>query len=115
MTAKFKPTKAERKEVARLISVGITQEQVAMVIGITKPTLEKHFRDELDTAMIKAHSKIGKKIFALAMAGDKTLLIFYAKTQMGWKETTILEGNEKAPPALNVEVTFVEAKAGRPA
>ena len=110
MTAKFIPTKAEREEVARLISVGITQDQVAMVIGITKPTLEKHFRDELDTAMITAHGKIGKKIFALAMAGDKILLMFYAKTQMGWKETNVFEGNPDAPLAIKMEINFVNPK-----
>ena len=109
MTAKFIPTKAERKEVVKLISVGIPQESVAMVIrdGISKPTLEKHFRHELDTAMINAHGKMGKKIFAQAMAGDRTLQIFYAKTQMGWKEHTVIEGNPDAPLSINLKVNFV--------
>ncbi|KKK73151.1 hypothetical protein LCGC14_2896730, partial [marine sediment metagenome] len=86
MTAKFVPSKAERKEVAKLIAAGIPQESVAMVIrdGIAPKTLREHFRHELDTAMINAHGKMGKKIFAQAMAGDRTLQIFYAKTQMGW-------------------------------
>ena len=112
MTAKFIPTKAERKEVAKLISVGITQDQVAMVIrdGITKPTLEKHFRHELDTAMIIAHGKIGGKIFAGAMAGDRVLLMFYAKTQMGYKETNVFEGNPDAPLDIKMEINFVNPK-----
>ncbi len=109
MTAPFKPTKAERREVEKLISVGIPQESVAMVIrgGIHKDTLRKHFRYELDTAMIKAHGKIGGKLFAMAMAGNVSSLIFYAKTQMGWKETQVVEGNPDAPLSINLKVNFV--------
>ncbi len=112
MTAKFKPTDKERKDVAKMIAVGIPQESVAMVIrgGIHKDTLRKHFRYELDTAMIKAHGKIGGKLFAMAMAGNISSLIFYAKTQMGWKETQILEGNPDAPFVIKHEITFVDPK-----
>ncbi len=109
MTAKFEPTKQERRDVANLASFGTPQESIAMVIrdGISKPTLEKHFRHELDTAMIRAHGKIGGKIFSMAMAGDRTLLIFYAKTQMGWKEVQVIEGNPDAPLSINLKVNFV--------
>ncbi len=109
MTAKFIPTKAERKEVVKLISVGIPQESVAMVIrdGISKPTLEKHFRHELDTAMIKAHGKIGGKLFAMALAGNVSALIFIAKTRLGWKEVQVIEGNPDAPLSINLKVNFV--------
>ena len=112
MTAKFIPTKAEREEVAKLISVGIPQISVAMVIrdGISKPTLEKHFRRELDTAMIIAHGKIGGKLFAMALAGDRVLLMFYAKTQMGYKETNVIEGNPDAPLIIKHDIHFVNPK-----
>ncbi len=112
MTAKFIPTKAERREVVKLISVGITQVQVAMVIrdGISKPTLEKHFRHELDTAMIKANAKIGGKIFSNAMAGCKASAMFWAKCRMGWKEIHVLESNPDAPFVVKHEITFVDPK-----
>ncbi len=112
MTAKFIPTDDERKEVEKLIAAGIPQASVAIVIrdGISEPTLRKHFRHELDTAMVKAHGDIAGKIWELAMAGDKTLLIFYAKTQMGWKETQVLEGNPDAPFVIKHEITFVDPK-----
>ena len=112
MTAKFIPTDDERKEVAKLIGVGVPQADVALVIleGISEPTLRKHFRHELDTAMAKAHGDIAGKIYELALAGDRSLLMFYAKTQMGWKETSVFEGNPDAPLAIKMDIHFVSPK-----
>ncbi|KKM90279.1 hypothetical protein LCGC14_1240100 [marine sediment metagenome] len=92
-----------------MIAVGIPQESVAMVIrdGIDPKTLREHFRHELDTAMIKAHGKIGGKLFAMALAGNVSALIFIAKTRLGWKEVQVIEGNPDAPLSINLKVNFV--------
>ncbi len=89
MTAKFEPTDEERALVEQMTAVGIPQGSVALIIrdGIDNKTLRKHFRVELDTAKIKANAKIGGMLFNKAMNGDTTAAIFWAKTQMGWKET----------------------------
>jgi hypothetical protein len=52
----FKPTLAQRKQVELLIGCGMTQDNIARVIGICKHTLEKHFPDELATGPAKAHA-----------------------------------------------------------
>jgi len=84
----FKPTEEERKLVEQMTAVGIPQESVCKVVrdGIDDKTLRKHFRKELDTAKIKANAKIGGTLFNKAINGDTTAAIFWAKTQMGWKE-----------------------------
>lgn len=84
----FVPTEDETKLVGSMAAVGITHEQIALVIrdGIDADTLKKHFKDVLRTSKVKAHAKIGAEIYTRAIQGDTTLLIFYAKTQMGWKE-----------------------------
>ncbi len=89
----FKPTAEERKLVEQMVAVGIPQESIAAVIrdGIQAKTLRKHFRREIDTAKVKAHAKIGGKLFNQAMNGNTTAAIFWAKTQMGWKETSVNE------------------------
>jgi hypothetical protein len=93
MTAEFKPTDEEYKLVESMTAVGIPQADVALVLrdGIDVKTLRKHFRRELDTAKIKANAKIGGTLFSKAIGGDTTSAIFWAKTQMGWKETNVLE------------------------
>ena len=89
----FKPTDDERRLVEQMCAVGIPQESICLVVrdGIDDKTLRKHFRRELDTAKIKANAKIGGTLFNKAVNGDTTAAIFWAKTQMGWKETNVSE------------------------
>ena len=99
----FVPTAEERALVEQMTSVGIPQESQCLLIrGIDSKTMRKHFRHELDTAKIKANLAIGGMLFAKAMGGDTTAMIFWAKTQMGWKETTTTElvGKDGAPIVL---------------
>lgn len=89
----FKPTDDERKLVEQMSAVGIPHESIALIVrdGIDDKTLRKHFRRELDTAAIKANAKVGGTLFNKAMAGDTTAAIWWSKTRMGWKETTVNE------------------------
>ena len=89
----FKPTDDERKMVEQMTAVGIPQESQCLVIrdGIDDKTLRKHFRRELDTAKTKANAKVGGMLFNKIMNGDMTAAIFWAKTQMNWKETNVQE------------------------
>jgi hypothetical protein len=91
----FKPTDEERKLVEQMCAVGIPQESIALVVrdGIDDKTLRKHFRRELDTSKIKANAKVGGALFNKAMAGDTSAAIFWAKTQMGWKEIQQIDTN----------------------
>jgi hypothetical protein len=89
----FKPTDAERKLVGQMCAVGIPHDQIAMVVrdGIDADTLKKHFKEELRTAKIKANAKIGGTLFNQAINGNTSAAIFWAKTQMGWKEKSEIE------------------------
>ena len=62
-----------------MVAVGIPQEQIAMVIrdGIDADTLAKHFKKEIRDNKV--------------MNGDTSAAIFWAKTQMGWKEKSEIE------------------------
>ena len=109
MMPTFEPTEKERQLVEQMCAVGIPQESICLVVrdGIDDKTLRKHFRKELDTAKIKANAKIGGTLFNKAIAGDTASLIFWAKTQMGWRETQVTEisGPKGGPvPILNVPV-----------
>ena len=100
----FKPTDEERKLVEQMCAVGIPQESICLVVrdGIDDKTLRKHFRRELDTSKVKANAKIGGTLYNKAVGGDTTAAIFWAKTQMGWKETTAHEhaGSDGGPIIL---------------
>lgn len=89
----MEPTTEERDLVSQMASVGITHEQIALCVrdGISADTLVKYFADELKTARVKANAKIGGKLYNMAMEGNVAAAIFWAKTRMGWKETTAHE------------------------
>ena len=105
----FKPTDDERKQVGQMVAVGIPQEQIAMVIrdGIDADTLAKHFKKEIRESKILANAKVGGTLFNKVMNGDTSAAIFWAKTQMGWKETNVQEHTGKIE---TIERVFVDGK-----
>jgi len=82
--------------------MGIPQEDICRVIlgrngkPIDAKTLRKQFRDELDTAAIKANVKVANALFRMATdpkGGSRavTAQIFWLKTRARWKETSAYE------------------------
>src|SRR5262245_63748247 len=77
--------------VERAAGFGFTQEKIATLIGTTKPTLEKHFREELDREMAVTQFKVGNSLVENALSGNVAAQIWYTKSQIGWKETQVVE------------------------
>jgi hypothetical protein len=71
--------------------LGLTQEQIATLIGKSVDTLDRICRADLDEGSAEAKAKVGGAIVKAALGGNMTAAIFYAKTQMGWKETSAHE------------------------
>ena len=87
MTKKHEPTPETRLQVNTLASVGTPQDQIATVIGITKNTLLKYYRKELDTAMTIANATIARTLFKQAKNGNTAAAIFWLKCRAGWVDT----------------------------
>lgn len=87
MAAKHEPTDEQRAHVQQWASYGIAQDEIARSIGITKPTLEKHYRDELDMGAANANAEVVAALLANAKSGNVTAQIWWTKCRMGWKET----------------------------
>lgn len=85
------PTKVTSELVQLHAMVGTRQETIASIIGIDPKTLRKYYRDELDQSKAKANATIGGALFNKAKSGDTTAMIFWMKTQAGWKETTAID------------------------
>lgn len=83
------PTEATRKQVKALAAYGIPQEEIGRVIGVSKPTLERHYREELDRGELEANAKVAESLFRKATgegAQAVTAAIFWLKTRARWKE-----------------------------
>jgi hypothetical protein len=73
---------------------GVSEADIARVVGIDPKTLRRHYRDELSTGHIKAAAKVAESLFRKATTDGPqsvTAAIFWLKTRVGWKETTAHE------------------------
>ena len=59
---------------------------MAAYLGMSVETLAKLYQQEIDKGRAVANLKIGQTLFTKAIGGDTAACIFWAKTQMGWKE-----------------------------
>jgi hypothetical protein len=61
------PSEALRRQVRALAAYGIPQDEIARVVGLSKPTLEKHYRPELDRAETETNSKVDEQACSLGL------------------------------------------------
>jgi hypothetical protein len=95
------PSAQTRAEVSALKSFGVPLDDIAAYIGIDRKTLSKHYRIEIDTAQIKADAAVAKFLYGAASgralkdgaayADCVRSAMFWAKTRMGWRETSSVE------------------------
>lgn len=85
----YAPTERDRAQVKLMAAMGISELEIALVIGISAPTLRKHFFDELAVGHVEANAKVAHSLFRMATDKDKpnvTAAIFWLKCRSGWKE-----------------------------
>ena len=110
---KHEPTVETRSEVRALVSFGTPQEDIAKYIGVSHPTLRKHYSEEIKISSIKANAQVGKFLFNLASgnamkqgasyAECSRAAMFWAKTRMGWRETNVHEHGGIGGGAIKTE------------
>jgi DNA-binding CsgD family transcriptional regulator len=89
------PTEADRTKVYAWTAYGLDQDQICLVLGIAKKTLQKHYRKELDRAAILAQVQIVQSLYNRAKAGDVNAIKFYLQNRAPgqWSEKlTVVDG-----------------------
>lgn len=108
------------KQVESLAANGLTQEQIAAALGISESTLTKRkkentdFTDAIKRGKAKGIALVTNKLMESIKGGNMTAMIFFLKTQAGWKETNVQEhtganGKDLIPSAK--QMTTDELKA----
>jgi hypothetical protein len=118
----FTPTDKQRGQVEGMVRYGVPRIEIARVLGISGPTLRKHFAEELRAGAIKANAQVGEFIFStivgLTIPGRPpvtderaraSLAMFWAKTRMNWKETVQHEGKKDGEPIV-IKITGDSAR-----
>lgn len=66
----FKPTAAMRRQVEELRSCGMSEDSIARAIGISTPTLQKHFAEELLNGSAKKRAEVIRMLYRSAAKGN---------------------------------------------
>lgn len=93
--APHEPTDETRKLAKTLSGLGVPQDDIATLIGVSKPTLHKHYREDLDKGMAEANAKVAGSLFNQATNGNTAAAIFWMKSRAGWTEKIVQETHGK--------------------
>lgn len=74
----FEPTKKQRREVSIAAGAGVSHEEMALGLGISRPTLAKHFAYELTTGAYKRRQEVLNAMFKAAKNGNVAAQKAYA-------------------------------------
>ena len=85
------PTEDQRRMVAALVVAGAPQDRIARCVGINRETLEKHYREELDTSEDKLAAMCAGKLGTAIREGEAWAICFFLKCRRGWRERSEVE------------------------
>jgi hypothetical protein len=90
-----KPDKRTRELVSALALNGVAQDRVAMHVGISEPSLRKHYRQELDLATESVCARVAKNLVRIASTGSGNAAVQACKyvlgAKAGWRDIGRLE------------------------
>ena len=110
-----------------MIGFGLTETEVCQIIKnpqtgkpLDEKTLRKYFAAEIAAGAPKIKAQVGNKIVATILGRDgglaneharAALMMFYARTRMGWKDTSVIEhtGKDGGPIKTENALHFISA------
>lgn len=109
------PTKAELDRIEDLAAHGMNLKQIAVVIGRNRNTLAKYVESSQayksgvmrrihDAAKLEQHHKVAKKLVETALGGNVTAMMFYLKTQAGWREAAPANASSTVTNTTNTTI-----------
>ena len=97
------------KKVRALAAKGLSQEKIALALGISERTLRNRkkesseFAEAIKRGQAQGEAIIIDKLFEAAQAGEAWAICFFLKCRCGWNEKSYLEVTGKNGEAIQVE------------
>lgn len=93
---KIEITERDKQQIEIMAGLGLTVQQIAQILGVSKRTFNRWCEDENVLAHYKkglagAEVAIAKTLYEKAKGGDTTAIIWYEKTRANRKEVTQVE------------------------
>lgn len=112
------PTETSRRTVEILTGMAIPSEKIADVLDITKATLRKHYRSELDRGAATVEAKLVASLLTIADRKDAVALkaiMFVLQCRFGWSQYVPRPahgGEERERPLGKKEMQQIAAETG---
>jgi IS30 family transposase len=101
------PTEEQRRQVETLSGYGLTQEQIARMLGVHVQTLRKHCDLEMKSGKDRAYTQAVNSLFANIKKGKEASIFFYLKTQHHWRERSEVTLSNPDGSALQAVIEIV--------
>lgn len=93
----FVATPEQRRDVEAWVRAGCTADDIAVLLDVSRSTVDRHFKRELQLGRAKLKVALGGKLVKMALEGDKTSLIFWLRTQAKWNTRVEHVGPDGGP------------------
>ena len=109
MTYKITPEVLEKAEAAA--ARGLTSEQIAECLGISKATLQRRnrdsepFADAIKKGRAEGIRQVANSLFEQAISGNTAAAIFFLKTRAYWSEKS-----DSDKPSIDIEKLYNEVE-----
>lgn len=101
-------TTQSTETVQRLARLGINQHLIAKYMGMSKTTLQRHYKDIMSIVRVDNIAQVANVAFEMAVSGkNPSMTMFYLKTQAEWRETDKTEEGVKDEPITKIVIETV--------
>lgn len=115
-----KPRKLDKEELAQVeaLAAVLTSEQIADYFGIGRTTFYEIMERQPDVSerykrgRAKAVGSVAKGLLQKAQSGDNVAMMFYLKTQAGWRESQHVEQTIETTHKGDVRISLSERLTG---
>ena len=98
-------TDAERAQAIALGSYGVSLEEIAGMLGVSKATVHKHLGDEIRAAPTKANAAVARSLYRKAVTdGDVNAQKYWLKNRAaGWEDRVSIDASLGVSGTVDVE------------
>ena len=97
----------QRNTVKVMVAGGIQQSAIAGVLGITEPTLRRHFKTEIANGAAEVNAMVVAEHLKRIKAGDMRAIEWWEKSRMGWTEKALVDEGALINTPMRVIIELV--------
>jgi DNA-binding CsgD family transcriptional regulator len=101
-----KPLELDAESIMKLARIGCTTEEIALVLGCSKDTIERHYMDALQKGRAQRRMSLRHRQYQKALKGDTGMMIWLGKQDLGQKERSELTGSNDGPVQIQIVERF---------